>query len=55
MKEHNPEYEKNTRGYKNRVATRCRICGGQLLLPEEIKLEMHERCAKKENKNVYLM
>jgi len=55
MKEHDPEYVKNIRGYKKRVATRCRICGGQLLHPEDFKREMHEKCAKLEDKSTYLM
>tara|TARA_R100000805_G_C3609569_1_gene110104 strand:+ start:437 stop:604 length:168 start_codon:yes stop_codon:yes gene_type:complete len=55
MKEHDPEYTENSRGYKKRVATRCRICGGQLLIPEDFKREMHERCSKLEDKSTYLM
>jgi len=55
MTDFDPEYTKNTRGYKNRVATRCRVCGGQLLMAEEIKIEMHEHCAMKEDTNTYLM
>lgn len=55
MTDFDPEYTRNNRGYKKRTATRCRVCGGQLLMPEDMKREMHEDCAKKENKNVYLM
>ena len=55
MKEHDPEYTENIRGYKKRVATRCRICGGPLLVPEDFKREMHERCSKLEDKSTYLM
>jgi hypothetical protein len=55
MKEYDPDYTTNNRGYKKRVATKCRICGGQLLLPEDFKREMHEKCSKKENNNIYLM
>jgi len=54
MKEKNPEYVSSIRAYKKRVATRCRVCGGQLLISEEIKLEMHEAC-NKDTKNVYMM
>ena len=54
MKEHNPEYTKNTRGYKKRVATRCRVCGGQLLVAQEIKNEMHDSC-NRDKSNMYMM
>lgn len=53
MKEKNPEYIKNKRKNKN-VATRCRVCGNQLLLIEEINREIHEFCDK-DNSNMYLM
>ena len=42
------------RAYKKRVATRCRVCGGQLLESSEIKKEMHDKC-NKDNSNMYLM
>jgi len=53
MKDKDPQYIKNARSSK-KIATRCRICGGQLLNPDEIKKEMHERC-NRENKNTYMM
>ena len=40
----NPDYTKDRKG--NLIATRCRICGGQLTHPNEIKAEMHDRCVK---------
>lgn len=53
MKEKNPEYVLNKR--KNtKIATRCRVCGEQLLLPDEIKNELHVHCDK-DNKNIYMM
>jgi len=53
MKEKNPQYEINTR--KNmRIATHCRVCGGQLLTAEEIKNEIHDRC-NVDNTNMYMM
>ncbi len=56
MKEKDPEYVNSHRAYKKRIATRCRICGEQLLLPEEIKNEAHERCANEFiNKKIYMM
>jgi len=48
----NPEYVPNTRGRP--IATRCRICGGQLLTAEEIKNEMHDAC-NVDTSNTYLM
>ena len=56
MKEKNPNYVSSHRTYKKRIATSCRICGGQLLLPEEIKKEMHMKCANNKNeKTIYMM
>jgi len=56
MKEKDPKYVKSHRSYKKRIATSCRICGQQLLIPEEIKKEMHEECAlKNKNDNIYMM
>ena len=53
-KEYNPEYTKSHRAYKKRIATRCRVCGGQLLVAEEIKKEIHEACDK-DNSKMYMM
>tara|TARA_R100000734_G_C3317908_1_gene111475 strand:- start:3067 stop:3228 length:162 start_codon:yes stop_codon:yes gene_type:complete len=53
MKEKNPEYVQNKRKNK-KVATRCRVCGGQLLIASEIAKEMHEMCDR-DNKNMYMM
>lgn len=55
MKEKDPEYTKSPWSYKKRVATKCRICGGQLLLPEENKQEMHTDCKNKIDDNIYMM
>ena len=55
MKEKDPEYEKSEWSYKKRIATKCRICGGQLLLPEEMKKEVHAKCDKNLNNNTYVM
>lgn len=54
MKEKNPDYVPSIRAHKKRVATRCRVCGGQLIESSEIKKEMHERC-NKDNTNMYMM
>jgi len=53
MKEKNPEYTHNKRRNKP-IATRCRVCGGQLLNAEEIKKEIHDRCDN-DDRNVYMM
>ena len=42
-----PEYVKSPKSYMKRVATRCRICGKQLLDPAECKQEYHNKCIKK--------
>ena len=55
MKEKNPKYVGSHRSYKNRVATRCRVCGGQLLLPEEIRMERHKKCVPKSKSKIYMM
>jgi len=49
----NPEYVPNTRGRP--IATRCRICGGQLVNPKDFKNEAHESCLKKYKSNKYMM
>lgn len=53
MKEQNPKYALNKRKNKQ-VATRCRVCGGQLLAIEEINREIHARCDV-DNSNMYMM
>tara|TARA_B100000963_G_C22628807_1_gene673818 strand:- start:3252 stop:3419 length:168 start_codon:yes stop_codon:yes gene_type:complete len=55
MKEKDPEYEKSIWSYKKRIATKCRICGGQLILPQEMKNEIHDDCDKQLKNNTYVM
>ena len=55
MKEKDPEYTKSNWSYKKRIATRCRICGGQLFLPEDMKKEIHKECVNNINDNSYMM
>ena len=55
MKEKDPEYTKSNWSYKKKIATKCRICGGQLLLPEEMQKETHFECANNINDNTYMM
>ena len=45
MKEKDPQHTLNNRR-NNKVATRCRICGGKLYTPQDMKIEMHEECNK---------
>ena len=53
MKEKDPNYVLNKRKNSN-IATRCRVCGKQLLIPDEIKREIHETCDK-DKSNMYMM
>ena len=53
MKDKDPEYILNKRKNKQ-VATRCRVCGGQLMIVQEISKGLHELCDT-DNKNVYMM
>jgi len=36
-----------------RIASRCRICGGQLTWPAEAKNEMHDKCVKEHKSKTY--
>jgi len=53
MKEKDPKYILNKRKNKQ-IATRCRVCGNQLLLAQEIENEIHNICDN-DNKNMYVM
>ncbi len=55
MDEHDPEYVNSKFSYNRRIATRCRICGHQLLTPEEQKQEMHDKCKKEFSSKVKVM
>ncbi len=55
MKEKNPDYVASHRAYGKRIATRCRICGGQLLIPEEIKKEVHLACESNADDKLFMM
>jgi|TARA_R110002020_G_scaffold153171_22_gene332490 hypothetical protein len=44
MNDKNPDYVK---GKGRNIATRCRICGGQLTHPQDMKSEAHQPCLKK--------
>ena len=55
MTEHDPDYVDSKINYNRRIATRCRICGHQLLTPEEQKQEMHHKCKKNFKDKDYVM
>ena len=42
-------------GFTQFIYTKCRICGGQLLLPEEMQQQYHTACAEKIEDNTYSM
>ena len=48
-----PDYVESRRSYMKRIATRCRLCGKQLLDPMEARKEMHEGCIKQYNRKTY--
>ena len=49
----NPEYMKTQRG--KTIATKCSICGGALMTPQEFKLAAHERCIENYKNKNYMM
>ena len=55
MKDKDPDYTESNWSYKKRIATKCRICGGQLILPDEMKKEIHAECDKNIKNNTYVM
>lgn len=55
MKDKDPDYTQSNWSYKKRIATKCRICGKQLVLPEEMKKEVHAQCDNNLNNNTYMM
>ena len=46
----NPEYTQDRKG--NNIATSCRICGGQLTHPDDIKGEVHPICVRNYKSNL---
>lgn len=45
-KDFNPEFVTSRRSTDKVIATKCRICGGQLTWPPEAKKGFHEKCMK---------
>ena len=48
-----PDYVNSRTSYNKKVATRCRICGKQLLDPVDAKNEHHKECLKKYKRKTY--
>ena len=48
-----PNYVKSRISYNGKVATRCRICGRQLLDPIDAKNEYHKECLKNYKRKSY--
>jgi hypothetical protein len=55
MKDKDPDYTPSINSYKRRIATKCRICGRQLVLPEEMKKELHADCDSNLSNDTYMM
>jgi hypothetical protein len=53
MSDKNPEYVPSRISLDKRIATRCRICGRQLLDPTEGKKEVHYKCIKLYKRKTY--
>ena len=53
MSDKNPDYVPSRHSHNKQIATRCRICGGQLLDPLEARKEKHDRCLKEYKKKIY--
>tara|TARA_R100000152_G_C6775629_1_gene204159 strand:+ start:194 stop:361 length:168 start_codon:yes stop_codon:yes gene_type:complete len=48
-----PDYVNSRSSYNKRIATRCRICGKQLLDPIDARNEMHKECLEKYKRKSY--
>ena len=48
-----PDYVNSRISYNKKIATRCRICGKQLLDPTDAKNETHKECLKKYKRKTY--
>lgn len=48
-----PEYVPYSRGGK--IATKCKICGGSLMTPQDMKTETHESCVSNYRSKYKLM
>ena len=48
-----PNYVPSRWSRDNKIATRCRICGGQLTHPTDMKNEKHEKCEQSYKRKTY--
>jgi hypothetical protein len=53
MNDKDPDYVDSRSSYMKRIATRCRICGRQLLDPLEARKETHDVCLKNYRRKTY--
>ena len=53
MKDHDPEYVTSRRSTDKVIATKCRICGGQLTHPLEARKGFHDKCLKNYKSKTY--
>jgi hypothetical protein len=49
----NPNYVPSRISYNKKIATKCRICGKQLLDPVDAKNETHKECLKNYKRKTY--
>tara|TARA_R110002020_G_scaffold120162_4_gene273918 strand:- start:11270 stop:11473 length:204 start_codon:yes stop_codon:yes gene_type:complete len=53
VKDFNPEFVTSRRSTDKVIATKCRLCGGQLTWPPEAKKGVHEQCIKNYKSKTY--
>lgn len=53
MKDFNPEYVTSRRSTDKVIATKCRICGGQLTHPLEARKGFHDKCLENYKSKTY--
>tara|TARA_R110000765_G_scaffold251456_1_gene352883 strand:+ start:429 stop:599 length:171 start_codon:yes stop_codon:yes gene_type:complete len=53
MTDRNPHYVPSRISFNKKIATKCRICGGQLTDPEDMKKEMHKVCEVNYKRKTY--
>lgn len=53
MTDKDPNYVPSRISFNKRIATKCRICGGQLTDPTDMKKEMHKECKTNYKRRTY--
>jgi len=53
MSDKNPEYVPSRISLNKRIATKCRICGGQLTDPLDMQKETHKECKNNYKRKTY--